>query len=161
MPTVDLGCGHRKRGDIGIDMVPHPGVDIVCHLGFEPIPLEDDSIDHVLAYDFLEHLPVSVHHREEDRWKVHRPRIFLMREVHRILKPGGRFESFTPSYPGVAWAQDPTHEAPPWCRESWIYYCGTWPDLARTYGIDFAFRLVSQEEDGAHLRVVVEKPREG
>ncbi len=160
MPTVDLGCGGRKRGDIGIDMVPQPGVDVVCHLGFEPIPLADGSIDHVFAYDFLEHLPVSVHYREEGRWQVHRPRIFLMREVYRILKPGGRFESFTPSYPHVTWAQDPTHEAPPWCRESWIYYCGTWPELTRTYGIDFAFRLVGAEEDGGHLRVVVEKPND-
>lgn len=156
--TVDLGCGANKRGDIGIDIYPHPNVDIICHLGFEAIPLDDDSVDNVVAYDFIEHLPVSVYYREHGVWKVHRPRIFLMREIHRILKPGGRFESFTPNYPHATWAQDPTHEAPPWCRETWPYFCGTWPELTRTYGIDFHFRMLHMQEEGGHLRVIVEKP---
>ncbi len=158
MPVVDLGCGLKKRGDIGIDAHPYPGVDIVCQLGFEPIPLADGSVDKVVAYDFLEHLPVSVHYREGERWRVHRPRIFLLREVHRILRRGGVFESFTPNYPHVTWVQDPTHEAPPWCRETWPYFCGAYPDLVRAYGIDFAFQLVETREEGGHLRVVVRKP---
>lgn len=158
MATVDLGCGQNKRGDIGIDRVAQPGVDIVCHLGFEPIPLPDGFAERVLAYDFLEHLPVSVHYREDGRWKVHRPRIFLMREVHRILKPGGLFESLTPHLPHATWAQDPTHEAPPWCRESWAYYCGGFPHITPSYGIDFAFEMVGMGEEGGHLRVVVRKP---
>lgn len=158
MPTVDLGCGPCKRGDIGIDMHPYPGVDIICHLGFEAIPLPDGAIDRVLAFDFLEHLPVAVYFREDGRWRVHRPRIYLIKEVYRILKPGGQFESLTPLYPHVTWAQDPTHEAPPWCRETWLYFCGWLPEVTRAYGIDFAFRLVSMREEGGHLRVIVEKP---
>ncbi len=158
MPTVDLGCGQNKRGDIGIDIHPWPNVDIVCRLGFEPIPLTHGSIDKVFAFDFLEHLPASVYYKEDGSWKVHRPRIFLMREIYLILKPGGLFESFTPNYPHATWAQDPTHESPPWCKESWMYYCGTWPDLTRSYGIDFAFKIISMQEEGGHLRVIVQKP---
>lgn len=156
VPVVDLGCGGSKRGDIGIDMYPYPGVDIVCHLGFEPIPLADNSVDKVLAYDFLEHLPVSAYYRENGKWQVHRPRIYLLREVYRILKPGGRFESFTPNFPHQQWAQDPTHEGPPWCPNSWFYF--TNPNMPKSYGIDFAFKMVSGEERGTHLFVVVEKP---
>lgn len=160
MPVVDLGCGANKRGDIGIDIHPRPGVDIVCRLGFERIPLDGDSVDKVLAYDFLEHLPASVYYRENGEWQVHRPRIHLLREVYRILKPGGQFESLTPNLPHQAWAQDPTHEAPPWCPNSWGYYCGEYP-YADAYGIDFAFRMVAMQEVGAHLLVIVQKPEGG
>ena len=50
---VDLGCGDSKRGDIGIDRVPLPGVDLVVNLGFEPFPFEDNTIDKFTAYDFF------------------------------------------------------------------------------------------------------------
>jgi len=154
--TVDLGCGAHKRGDIGIDRVPGPGVDHVLTLGFDPLPFPDASVAEFFAYDLLEHIPVSVWECAQGRWVPFYPRIFLLREIWRCLEPGGRFTSQTPVVL-PAWAQDPTHEAPPWVEETWDYFCGRQP-VAAQYGIDFAFRLVERVRVGTHLRVVVVKP---
>lgn len=161
--SVDLGCHGGKRGHIGVNREPGPGVDVICNLGFEPLPFQDDSVDYFIAYDFLEHVPGYVFYREDGQWKRIYPRIELMREIYRCLKPGGRFESYTPCAPHPQWAQDPTHTSPPWVRESWPYYCGGYGGkngLPGAYGIDFEFRLVVTEVHGFMLRVIVEKPGE-
>jgi SAM-dependent methyltransferase len=68
---VDLGCGPVKRdGFVGIDRFPMPGVDIVTDLN-EGIPLEDDSVDYLIASHSLEHF--------DDLPKV-------IQEIHRICK---------------------------------------------------------------------------
>ena len=75
MKVLDVGCGDRKTEDaLGIDIVGLPGVDIVHDLNVFPWPLESGSFDKVLMLNILEHL--------DDTIKV-------MREVYRILKPGG------------------------------------------------------------------------
>lgn len=156
--TVDLGCGPRKRGDLGIDRMAGPGVDIVCDLGFDPIPLADGIATTVTAYDFLEHLPVSADWRDVDgRWHHHYPRIYLLREVLRILMPGGLFVSSTPAVlPG--WVQDPTHQVPPWVAETWRYFCGHEGSLPATYGIPTGFSLVrAAVSANGHLEVTVQK----
>lgn len=100
---VDLGCGNAKRGDIGIDIEgpPNTSADIVCNLGFEAIPLEDNFADKVVAHHFVEHIPDVVYERQvfeapitdmnNGPWKVYRPHIFLFNEVYRILKNRGIF----------------------------------------------------------------------
>ena len=160
---VDLGCGIHKRGDIGIDCKEQPGVDIVCFLGFEQIPLEDNIADRVMAFDILEHIPASVYYREGNEWKVKRPRIDLFREVHRILKPGGEFESFTPCFPHETWALDPTHEAPPWTDTTFLYFSTRedYKHLQDYYNIDFQFEVVKTELDmtyGGHISAILRKP---
>ena len=53
---VDLGCGSVKRhGFIGIDHLPLTGVDIVTDIN-KGIPLENDSVDYLIASHSLEHL---------------------------------------------------------------------------------------------------------
>ena len=162
---VDLGCGGNKRGDIGIDAVAGPGVDYVVQLGVETLPFGSDTVDRFEAHDFLEHLPVSIWLPKpqliadgESGWIIRRPRIFLLREIYRCLKPGGTFFSKTPGKL-PEWAQDPTHEAPPWVPETWDYFCGGYGDLPKQYGIDFAFELIERQWDGAHLAVLVRKPQ--
>ena len=62
---VELGCGNNRRDikgwkNIGIDLISGPSVDIECNLGFELIPLEDNSVELVQAFDVFEHIPKCV-----------------------------------------------------------------------------------------------------
>jgi len=79
------------RKVIGIDCKKTPQTDIICNLGYEKIPLEDNSVDYVLAHDFLEHLPFVDGNRK--------PIAYLFNEVYRILKNGGYFEIKVPVFP--------------------------------------------------------------
>jgi predicted SAM-dependent methyltransferase len=101
------------------------------------LPYPDNSVDVIRAYDFLEHIPMgSV--------------ISVMEEIYRVLKPGGIFESFTPSTDGRGAFQDPTHVSF-WNRNSWSYYSD--PECRKLYGIKANFEyatikdIVSNEEN--------------
>ena len=59
---VELGCGENRRDiegwkNIGIDIIQTPCTDFICCLGYDELPLEDDSVDLVSAIDVLEHIP--------------------------------------------------------------------------------------------------------
>ena len=73
---LNLGCGRfPKEGFVNVDWVATPGVDRVHNLANLPYPFEDDSVELIEMDHVLEHLPD----------------VFgIMREVHRILVPGGR-----------------------------------------------------------------------
>ncbi len=76
MKKINFGCGqYKKEGFINIDISPATYPDILHDLEKIPYPFEDESIDLVEADHVLEHLnnPLSV-----------------MKEIWRILKPGGR-----------------------------------------------------------------------
>lgn len=93
--ALDVGCGDRKLpGAIGIDRLALPAVDIVHDLNLFPWPVESASYDLVFANHFLEHVT--------DVLKT-------LEEVHRILKPGGRFVTQVPYFRSVDAFGDPTH----------------------------------------------------
>jgi len=76
MKKLNFGCGQfRKEGYINIDFNPATEPDILHDLEKFPYPFEDESIDLVEADHVLEHF--------------HNP-LWAMKEVWRILKPGGR-----------------------------------------------------------------------
>lgn len=72
---LDIGCGDRKRGSLGVDIAPTPGADVVAD-GLQ-LPFRDDAFDSVICYHLIEHL--SVNHIAR-----------LLREINRVLHPGGR-----------------------------------------------------------------------
>ena len=81
MKILDLGCGKNKyKSDnpedevIGLDYVKLPGVDIVQDLE-DGIPLEDNSIDMIVSNFAFGHVKNF---------------FFLMKEIHRVGKPGTR-----------------------------------------------------------------------
>lgn len=44
--NVALDWWFRKKGNVGIDVTPHETeADIICGIGFEPIPLDDEVAD--------------------------------------------------------------------------------------------------------------------
>jgi SAM-dependent methyltransferase len=156
--NVDLGCGFRKNGNLGIDVTAEgTKADLICSLGFEPLPLDDEVVDTVFCRDFLEHIPKAYYSEREK--KLCYPIIDLMNEVWRVLKQGGTFTSFTPCYPAPEVHQDPTHLSV-WTLESMPYFCGKYP-VAQVYGVRTNFELVENRLDGFYLQAVLRKPKSG
>lgn len=92
--VLDLGCGRSKYpGSVGLDHFPLPGVDVVANLD-KALPFQDGEFDAVFSNQVLEHI---------------RDLVALVREVHRVLRPGGVFLAHVP-YFRSSWAHiDPTH----------------------------------------------------
>ena len=101
--VLDLGCGIMPYRDflmsnkiekyIGIDLPPteyHHNVKPDLYWDGKIIPLEDSTIDFVIATEFLEHYFDTN---------------LILNEIRRVLKPGGIFFFTVPS----VW---PLHEAP-------------------------------------------------
>lgn len=72
---LNIGCGEdKKAGYINIDWQASVQPDVLHDLNLLPYPFENTSFDYIEMSHILEHL--------------NRP-FEIMREVHRILKPGG------------------------------------------------------------------------
>jgi len=97
MEVLDVGCGEARdaRATCGIDRRSSPGVDVVHDLERFPWPLADDRFDRIILRDALEHFSDVVR---------------TMEELHRIAKPGGRIEIWTPHYSHPSSYHDPTHK---------------------------------------------------
>ncbi len=63
-----------------IDVTPLPGVNLVCDLS-QGLPLAGDSVDEVVCVHVLEHIGDLKG---------------IMREIHRVLKPGGVLKIWVP-----------------------------------------------------------------
>jgi 2-polyprenyl-3-methyl-5-hydroxy-6-metoxy-1,4-benzoquinol methylase len=97
--VLELGCGSGQLASVlckqGASMIAsdiaqtaidharklHPEVDFRTHSA-EALPYEDGSFDIVMSFDVLEHLPNVDQH---------------LREVRRVLKPGGHYLLQTPN----------------------------------------------------------------
>ena len=81
---LNLGAGDLKKdGYLSVDWNPIAKPDVVVDLNKFPYPFGDGSVEEVLAYHVLEHL--------EKPFDV-------MREIHRILAPGGKLVVKVPHY---------------------------------------------------------------
>jgi predicted SAM-dependent methyltransferase len=131
MVKINLGCGYRKLdGYINIDcrsvVEPDMCIDIINRL-----PFEDESVDEVRAFDILEHIPIG-------------KCVGVIEEISRVLKKGGKFESYTPSTDGRGAFQDPTHVSF-WNINSWMYYV---LDTARDlYSIKVNFSIIDIHDE--------------
>lgn len=95
MRILDLGCGNRKQKNaLGADINRNSQADVICNLEIFPYPFKDNSFDRVLCHSILEHLDDIVG---------------VMKEIHRILKPGGVVEIITPHFSSLYSWDDPTH----------------------------------------------------
>jgi len=96
MTVLDVGCGRAKTpGSVGIDIEPHPGVDIVHDLNQFPYPFGPDEFDRIVARHCLEHL--------ENVVKV-------MDEFHRVVKARGLVEIEVPHFSSCDAYTDVTHK---------------------------------------------------
>lgn len=96
--VLDLGCGQAKvPGAIGVDNVSLQGVDVVHDLLDIPFPFESGSATEVYLNHVIEHFSL--------------PNIQqILREVYRLLKPGGIAHIRVPHVYSVAAWVDPTHK---------------------------------------------------
>ncbi len=114
---LDLGCGTRPKGRLGVDRFPAPGVGLVMDLdmlypSMEPeendpeklahlipiqgrMPFPSDSIESIISHHCLEHIGDGL--------------IRLMDECHRVLVPGGIFRIIVPLFPSRTAVEDPDH----------------------------------------------------
>lgn len=100
-----IDIGGRFSCPPGYISVDRKNADIITDLN-EKWPFEDSSVGVVRAFDVIEHLRDPIH---------------TMREMHRVLRPGGYALIQVPSTDGRGAWQDPTHISF-WNQNSFFYY---------------------------------------
>jgi SAM-dependent methyltransferase len=124
---LNLGCGRDIRpGWVNLDIAPLDGVDVVHDLDDLPMPFDDESFDYIECIDILEHV--------DDLTDV-------MRELNRILAPGGRLRVHVPHFTSSVWATDPTHRRAFGINTFEFFSKGSLHD--RGYYFDFSFSSVA------------------
>jgi SAM-dependent methyltransferase len=84
LKKLNIGCaGFKKEGYINVDWQSIVTPDVSHNLNVFPYPFADNSIDHIEAFHILEHLD--------------RP-FDVMREFHRIMKPGATLHIKVPHF---------------------------------------------------------------
>ncbi|MEX8493335.1 class I SAM-dependent methyltransferase [Sphaerotilus sp.] len=156
--SLDLGCGLQPKNPFnaqevyGVDVRDDAEAHIVqADLVVEPIPFPDSFFEYVTAHDFLEHIPRLIYVPQRRNAFVE-----VMNEIHRVLKPGGMFMSFTPAYPHAAVFRDPTH-INFITEETFPLYFDNQLRWASVYGFKGSFEIVSQEWRGPHLLSLMRK----
>ena len=129
MAKLNLGSGPKRlEGYVNIDN--RAECDLVCDVT-EGLPYEDNTVEEVRAFDFLEHIPLG-------------KTVGVIEEVYRVLKIDGIFEHLTPSTDGRGAFQDPFHLSF-WNINSWFYYTNpAW----NIYGIKALFGIIKLEDLG-------------
>lgn len=129
---LNLGCGTDIRsGWVNLDSTSGiPGVDVVHDLDVLPLPFADHTFDGILAQDVLEHLtdPVAT-----------------LRELHRIMKPGGRLQIRVPHFTSRNNFIDPTHQTRFAIEWFDFFVAGSRRKTERPYYFDFVFARIASE----------------
>ena len=123
---LNLGSGRdRREGFVNVDIADLPEVDLVAALGNEPLPFPSDEFGVVLCRDILEHVEV----------------VPSLREIHRVLAPGGLVLISAVHFTSRNLYADPTHIRGFSARTFDFFAEGATPE-DRSYYFDFAFREV-------------------
>lgn len=129
-PLIDEWCRRNQlqRLDMGGGINPTPGytsidmrdADILCDVGFEPLPIADNSVGMIRCHDFLEHIPPCNRNCAKHGEHVGCP-VAVMNDFYRVLAPGGWLRIKVPSTDGRGAWQDPSHVSG-WNSNSFWYY---------------------------------------
>lgn len=156
-----IGGGRSGAGyDKAIDIYPYEGVTDIVDIAVEPLPYEANTFNEIQAHHVLEHIPTVIYWKEDGKFHRRYCRVEVMREIHRVLTPGGTLIASVPVH-WPNWAQDPTHADVPWQREQFSYFCGQWggnepgSEQHNSYGINFAFEWVNQTWDETEKNITV------
>ncbi|TML02350.1 MAG: methyltransferase domain-containing protein [Actinobacteria bacterium] len=120
---LNLGSGTDVReGYVNLDIAALPGVDVVHDLSQLPLPFDDGQFEEVLCKDILEHLDY----------------VPVLRELHRIITPGGRLIVEAPHFTSPSVYIDPTHKTA-FSIETLDFFCREGHFAGRSYYFDFHF----------------------
>lgn len=139
---LDLGCGtglflQRRRADCeayGIDLSPQAlgycrrrGIRTVALADATTLPLKDESFDIVTAFDLIEHLA-------DDH--------ALVREIRRVLRPGGFLLTTVPAHPLLWTGHDVSlHHHRRYVRRTFeaLFAAGEWETVRMTASFSLIF----------------------
>lgn len=95
LKRLNLGCGRNiKQGWVNLDSADLPGVDIVHDIEKLPLPFDDEEFDEIRCDNVLEHVEY----------------IPILKDLYRVLKPGGRLTIRVPHFSSHTSFGDPTHK---------------------------------------------------
>lgn len=131
---LNVGCGWDiKEGWVNLDRHALPGVDVVHDIESLPLPFADEEFDYVYCRDVLEHCEY----------------IPVLRDLHRILKKGGRIFVKVPHFTARNSFVDPTHRRFFSFKTFSFFVKGN--SHGRDYYFDFHFERIS------HNRILFQK----
>ncbi|MBW3023320.1 class I SAM-dependent methyltransferase [Candidatus Woesearchaeota archaeon] len=148
---LNLGCGRDvKPGYINLDFRKTKGVDVVHDLEKIPYPFPDNSFTEVLAYNVVEHVENF---------------IALVKEIYRILKPGGSLKIITPHFSSYGVWSDPTHRRG-FAYDTFSYFSGSESNFHKLreqehYFKDFRFSKIKRKllfSKGLHVWNYIVEP---
>jgi SAM-dependent methyltransferase len=87
--SLDIGCGGHKDGDVGMDIHPGPGTDVVHDIRVLPWPFAEGRFARAVAHQVFEHISPPVGDEPDALFAV-------CNEVHRVLRMGGVLEFDVP-----------------------------------------------------------------
>jgi SAM-dependent methyltransferase len=92
---LNLGVGRRSReGYYGLDRIEMSGVDVVADLDEPLTELPDNSVAAIYTHHTFEHVVNFLP---------------LLKEIHRVVVPGGQVEVVVPHFSNPYGYSDPTH----------------------------------------------------
>ena len=123
---LNLGCGlDIREGWVNLDSAKLPGVDVVHDLAVVPLPFADASFSEILCQDVLEHVNYAP----------------VLRDLHRILRPGGRVVIRSPHFTSRAVYIDPTHRTA-FSIDTFAFFARESDYRDRSYYYDFSFERI-------------------
>jgi len=94
---INLGSGYKRiDGYLNLDHDPLTNPDFLVDVEKETLPLEDNSVSHIIAHHILEHVGENF--------------LNLIKEMYRVSQPDAEWDVKFPHYRSDLQHMDPTHK---------------------------------------------------